>query len=141
MRIHAAAVRLAVAAIIGSAMPPGAASAQTKPDVPATAPSGSAAGGGTGTAAGGEAQQDFTIVNSTGHTVTALNVSPSDEDSWGENILGDDRLGNGESAQITFPRGETQCGWDIRATYDDSGTTDVRSVNLCEVATVTLTAQ
>ena len=69
-----------------------------------------------------------------------LNVSPSNENSWGPDILGRDTLANGESAQITFPHGETACNFDIKATYDDGDTTDARGVNLCQVATVTLTA-
>lgn len=97
-------------------------------------------GAGGGEAAGGQAQQNFTINNNTGHVLTTLNVSPSNEDQWGPDILGRDVLANGESAEITFARGETQCQWDIRATYDDGGTTDARGVNLCEVATVDLTA-
>ena len=44
-----------------------------------------------------------------------------------------------ESAAITFDRSETQCMFDIKATYDDGDTTDMRGVNLCRVATVTLT--
>ena len=72
--------------------------------------------------------------------LTTLNVSASNENSWGEDILGRDVLANGETAEISFERGETQCQWDIRATYDDGGTTDARGVNLCEVATVNLTA-
>ncbi|MGQ0590131.1 MAG: hypothetical protein ACT4N8_11480 [Sphingosinicella sp.] len=97
-------------------------------------------GEGGGEAAGGQAQQNFTINNNTGHVLTTLNVSPSNEDEWGPDILGRDVLANGESAEISFARGETQCQWDIRATYDDGGTTDARGVNLCEVATVDLTA-
>jgi hypothetical protein len=109
------------------------------PAAPA-APAGNATGGEGatgGTTAG--AQQNFTITNNTGHTVVTLNVSPSNENAWGPDILGRDTLANGESAQITFERGDTQCQWDIRATYDDGDTTDMRGVNLCEVATVTLT--
>ena len=87
----------------------------------------------------GQARQNFTVVNRTGYTVVTLNVSPSTENSWGPDILGRDVLANGESAEITFDRGETQCMWDIRATYDDGDTTDMRGVNLCSVATVTLT--
>ena len=106
------------------------------------APATPAAGGNTagGEAAPGQARQNFTINNQTGHVLTTLNVSPSNEDSWGPDILGRDVLANGESAEITFERGETQCQWDIRGTYDDGGTTDARGVNLCEVATVNLTA-
>jgi len=114
---------------------------------PAAPAAGNTAGGEGGQAAapaeGGADQtnQNFTINNQTGHTVVTLNVSPSNEDSWGPDILGRDTLANGESAQITFPRAETQCQWDIKATYDDGDTTDERGVNLCEVATVNLTAQ
>ena len=87
------------------------------------------------------AQQDFTLVNNTGHTVMTLNVSPSDSNEWGPDILGQDVLANGQSAQISFERGQEQCLWDLRATYDDGDTTDSRGVNLCELTTVTLTAE
>jgi len=98
-----------------------------------------AAGGEEGGAATPAGQQNFTLVNNTGHTVVTLNVSASNQNSWGEDILGRDTLANGESAAITFDRSETQCMFDIRATYDDGDTTDARGVNLCTLTTVTLT--
>jgi hypothetical protein len=110
------------------------------PAAPAAPAGGNTAGGDTGAAPAGGAQQNFTIVNNTGHTVVTLNVSPSSENSWGPDILGRDTLANGESASITFPHSETACNFDIKATYDDNDTTDARGVNLCQVATVTLTA-
>ena len=137
MRLRGAAFLLTLTATLGWAALPGATLAQTAPTPPA---GGKTEVGDPDVAARGQAQQDFTIVNSTGHNVVALNVSPSNEDSWGPDILGGEKLGNGESAQITFDRGETECKWDIRATYDDGDATDVRDVNLCEVVTVTLTA-
>lgn len=91
--------------------------------------------------AGDQTNQNFTLNNQTGHVVVTLNVSPSNENSWGPDILGRDVLANGESAEITFPRAETQCLWDIKATYDDGDTTDERGVNLCELTTVNLTAE
>jgi hypothetical protein len=105
-------------------------------------PAGNEAAGGEEAAApaGDQTNQNFTLNNNTGHIVVTLNVSPSNEDQWGPDILGRDVLANGESAQITFPRGEEQCQWDIRATYDDGDTTDARGVNLCELTTVNLTA-
>ena len=83
-------------------------------------------------------EQDFRIINRTGHTVMTLNVSPSDETAWGPDILGVDVLANGESADISFDRDEDRCLWDIRVTYDDGDTGDWRQVNLCETTTVTL---
>ncbi|MGQ0588470.1 MAG: hypothetical protein ACT4N8_02905 [Sphingosinicella sp.] len=113
---------------------------------PQQATGGGAPGGGAAQGSGapnaevqGEARQNFTVNNNTGHIVVTLNVSPSDEDSWGPDILGRDVLADGESAEVTFSRGESQCLWDIRATYDDGDTTDIRGVNLCQIAVVNLT--
>jgi hypothetical protein len=89
----------------------------------------------------GAANQDFTLVNNTGHTVMTLNVSPSDSNQWGPDILGQNVLPNGQSAQVSFERGQDQCEWDIRATYDDGDTTDARGANLCQISTVTLTGE
>lgn len=83
-------------------------------------------------------QQDFTIVNNTGHVVVTLNVSPSRETRWGPDILGREVLANGEQAQVTFDRDESICLWDIRVTYDDGDTGDWRQVNLCETSEITL---
>ena len=108
---------------------------------PAAPAGGNTASGGEAPApAGDQTNQNFTLNNQTGHVVVTLNVSPTGDDQWGPDILGRDVLANGESAQISFPRGETQCQWDIRATYDDGDTTDARGVNLCELTTVNLTA-
>ena len=85
------------------------------------------------------AAQDFTIHNRTGHTVMTLNVSPSASNEWGPDILGQDVLANGESAEITFDRGEDHCMWDIRVTYDDGDTGDWRGINLCETTDINLT--
>lgn len=86
----------------------------------------------------GQARQNFTVVNQTGHTVMRLNVSASNDNNWGPDILGSQVLPNGQSADVTFGRNESSCLWDLRATYDDGGTTDMRQINLCEVATVNL---
>ncbi len=125
------------AATTNNAAAPAAANtaAPAAPAAPANAAGGEE--GAAAPAAGGN--QNFTLVNNTGHTVVTLNVSASNENSWGEDILGRDTLANGESAAITFPHGETECNFDIRATYDDGATTDARGVNLCTLTTVTLT--
>lgn len=117
-----------------------AASNETNAAAPAAPAENAAANEAAPAAAEGGAQQDFTLVNNTGHTVMTLNVSPSDSDQWGPDILGQDVLANGQSATVSFERGQDQCNWDLRATYDDGDTTDSRGVNLCEVSTVTLTA-
>lgn len=86
-------------------------------------------------------RRDFTIVNSTGQAVTRLDVSPPNENRWGEDILARDMLGDGESARIGFARGEAQCRWDMRVTYRNGETGEWRGIDLCETATVTLVAE
>ena len=90
-------------------------------------------------AAEGGAQQDFTLVNNTGRTLMTLNVSANDQNEWGPDILGSETVPNGGSGQVAFTRGQDQCLWDLRATFDDGQTGDWRGVNLCETTTVTLT--
>jgi hypothetical protein len=86
------------------------------------------------------AQQDFTVTNRTGHVIMTLNVSPTSSSQWGPDILGQDVLGDGESAEISFDRNEDQCVWDIRVTYDDGTHNDERGINLCEITEFTFTA-
>ena len=85
------------------------------------------------------AAQDFNIVNNTGRTVMTLNVSANDSNEWGPDILGTATIPNGGSGTVSFARGQEQCLWDLRATFDDGQTGDWRAVNLCETSTVTLT--
>jgi hypothetical protein len=87
------------------------------------------------------ARQNFSVVNRTGNTVLTLNVSPTSQDEWGEDILGTQVLEAGQTAQVTFDRAETQCNYDLRATYDDGDTTDMRNINLCQIGTVNLVAE
>ncbi len=87
------------------------------------------------------AQQDFSVVNRTGHVVVQLNVSPSSETRWGPDILGREVLANGETAQVSFDRTDSICMWDIRVTYSDGDTGDWRQINLCEVGEVTLNGE
>lgn len=83
-------------------------------------------------------KQDFTIINNTGFVVVTLNVSRSGENRWGPDLLDSEVMANNEQAEVSFDNAEDQCLWDIRVTYDDGDTGDMREVDLCEVSTVTL---
>ena len=85
------------------------------------------------------AQQDFTIHNRSGYVIMTLNVSPNSSNQWGPDILGREVLANGESTEISFDRNEDECVWDIRATYEDGDTSDLRGINLCETTDLTFT--
>ena len=118
--------------------------AETNTPAPAPAANEAAAegeGGGAPTTTVGTARQNFSVVNATGHVVVTLNVSPTTENEWGPDILGSHVLQTGQSGQVVFDRAESQCNYDIRVTYDDNDTSEMRNINLCQVGTVNLVDQ
>ncbi|HEX7317694.1 MAG TPA: hypothetical protein VF297_27575 [Pyrinomonadaceae bacterium] len=56
----------------------------------------------------------FTLVNLTGATLRAVNVSPSESAGWEENVLDGVELADGESIEIRFSPEERGAAWDIR---------------------------
>lgn len=70
-----------------------------------------------------------------------LYVSPSNDEEWGEDILGQDVLGDDESADITFTRGEASCNWDLKIVDEDEDEVTWTSLNLRTANEVTLRYQ
>jgi hypothetical protein len=84
-------------------------------------------------------QQNFALINRTGHQINELYVSPPASASWGRDILGEDVIPTGTRRNITLPQGIRLCIFDVRVVYADGTSGEVRGVNLCEVSNVTLT--
>jgi hypothetical protein len=107
---------------------------------PAANASNPAPSGNSAAPAGGESadatNQNFTIRNGTGQVINELYVSAVSSNNWEEDILGRDTLANGESAQITFERSETQCQWDLRVVFENGQSLEERGVNLCQTAEI-----
>lgn len=83
-------------------------------------------------------EQDFELINQTGDPLESLYVSPSDSNEWDEDVLGQDILNDGESANIHFSRQDTACKWDIKVRYPDGEEPIWYGINLCDVSSVTL---
>jgi len=81
---------------------------------------------------------DFTLVNSTKYTILELYVSPTNDDKWGEDVLGEDILKPGEKLDISFSRGETTCMWDLKIVDEDKDEVEWEKFNLCEASEITL---
>jgi len=86
-----------------------------------------------------DAKQDFKLVNKTGYELKALYVAPSKSDEWGDDILGQDVLSDGQAVNVHFnPRVKT-CKWDLRVTYTDDNSNAVWSdIDLCSVEKITI---
>ena len=84
------------------------------------------------------AAQDFVIVNDTGRTLMTLNVSPTGEEEWGPDLLGEQVMEEGVTATVTFDVDDGRCLWDLRASFEDGAVGDWRAIDLCEISTITL---
>ena len=79
----------------------------------------------------------FTLINDSSHTIVEMNVSPVDEETWGENILTVDAVEPGMSGDITIADGLDVCDYDLRFVTDE-GAEATKTQNLCEINTFTV---
>lgn len=79
----------------------------------------------------------FTLVNDSSHTIVEMNVSPVDEENWGENILTVDAVEPGMSGDVTIADGLDVCDYDLRFVTDE-GAEATKEQNLCEINTFTI---
>ena len=71
--------------------------------------------------AGGGQGYYVDVTNATGYTMLFLQVSPVTSDSWGQDLLGEDVLGPGETTRVTLT-GYASPMFDIRLTDVDGDT-------------------
>jgi hypothetical protein len=82
--------------------------------------------------------QDFSLVNKTGVVITHVLVSPHEEKSWGEDIMGKDVLGDDEKVDIKFHRSEDAEYWDLKIVDKDGHEIVWENLNLLKISKVTL---
>jgi hypothetical protein len=86
-----------------------------------------------------DAKQDFKLVNKTGYELKALYVAPSKSDQWGDDVLGQDVLSDGQAVNIHFSPTVKTCKWDLKVTYTDDDSNAVWSeIDLCTVEKITI---
>ncbi|MFP4365189.1 MAG: hypothetical protein ACLFR1_15105 [Spirochaetia bacterium] len=82
----------------------------------------------------------ITVINDTGYDIYYLYISPEEDESWGEDILGSNTiLENGNRVSINLSS-ET-CNYDIYAIDEDSDDYYIRSINLCDEHSIRLTLE
>lgn len=83
--------------------------------------------------------EDFTLHNHTVHVIKSLAVSPTGENRWSEDILGQDILDDHTDLIVKFPREDGTCKWDVRVEFRNGTTAQVRNVDLCSGRDVFIT--
>ncbi|MBI9106775.1 MAG: hypothetical protein JEZ04_08515 [Spirochaetales bacterium] len=85
------------------------------------------------------AAESITVINKTGYDIYYLNISPDSTDDWGEDLLGDEVLMNGESVKISLDSLGDTCILDIQAIDEDDDSYIKWDFNSCEKGKVVLT--
>ncbi len=83
-------------------------------------------------------EQDFTLVNATGHAITAVYVSPSAAHDWQEDILGQDKLADGQTATIKFSPTAKAAKWDIKVVDEEKKEVEWKDFDLAKINKITL---
>jgi hypothetical protein len=79
------------------------------------------------------------VINKTGETMMKFQASNRDSRSWEEDILGRAVLNSGQAVNININDGTGYCVFDFRATFRSGAQVVRRNVNVCKVASWTIT--
>lgn len=94
--------------------------------------------GGNPRSGGGTEQGDpsFVIVNQAASPINELYASPTSDDNWGQDRLGQNIVRARGRQNIRLPRGE--CQYDLRVVWQDGRSEERRDVNLCDMRELTV---
>ncbi|WP_375280736.1 hypothetical protein [Pseudooctadecabacter sp.] len=82
------------------------------------------------------ANKNVLIVNNTGRTIWRFYGSPTNVNSWEEDILGADILPAGQRVNVNFADGRSVCSYDMKAEFQDGTSIVKNNINVCAVSTV-----
>ncbi|MGA1530314.1 MAG: argininosuccinate lyase [Kiritimatiellia bacterium] len=81
---------------------------------------------------------DFELANETGVDIYEIYISPSEMDEWGDDILEDDILEDGDVLDVSFDPYEESELWDIMVVDGDGNAIYWTGLDLTTISTVTL---
>lgn len=79
----------------------------------------------------------FRLTNRKSRSIHYFYVSPTNVDSWEEDILGRDTLSPGESIRVSIDDGRGSCLYDFKAVFSDGSTSTDYDVNICDLSAYT----
>lgn len=82
--------------------------------------------------------QDFTLHNKTGKEIKEIYIAPHADDEWGEDVMGDDVLEDGDEVEIEFDPKEEAESWDMRVVFRDGKATVWTKLMLNDITDITL---
>lgn len=83
---------------------------------------------------------EFTLTNESSYTLTYFYASPSDDDSWGEDLLSEvGVLESGYEGTVFIGDGSDQCLYDFRFETAEGPELEVAAIDICALDSYTLT--
>lgn len=79
--------------------------------------------------------QRVTLLHAHGRPVREVYLSPVQESDWGDNLLADRPLANGERRELARDAG---CAADLRIVFDNGNAEEARNINICTRSEITL---
>lgn len=82
----------------------------------------------------------ISVINNSGKEMTAIYISPPDQDDWGENEL-DEAVADRSKVDFSWDQddyggSDAGCIFDVRAEYSDGKSTDLEKMDLCKEASL-----
>lgn len=78
------------------------------------------------------------IVNKTDYSIVEFYASSVGQDTWEENILGDDEVPPGGNVNVNIDDGTGYCKYDLKVVFSDGDEVVKNAMNVCEVGTFTI---
>jgi hypothetical protein len=83
---------------------------------------------------------EFTLINDSSYSLHYFYTTPSNEDSWGEDLLGETgTLEPGYQGTVFIGDGSDQCVYDFRFETAEGHVLEVPEIDICELSSYTLT--
>jgi hypothetical protein len=83
---------------------------------------------------------EFTLINESSQSLHYFYTTPSNEESWGDDLLGETgTLEPGYEGTVFIGDGSDQCLYDFRFETAEGALLEVAEVDICELASYTLT--
>lgn len=93
-----------------------------------------------GTASAMAQTVEFTLINNSSQSLHFFYTTPSNENTWGEDLLGETgTLESGMEGTVTIGDGSDQCLYDFRFETGEGATLEVAAVDICALDSYTLT--
>lgn len=82
--------------------------------------------------------QTYTVLNSSGMTITGVSLSPNDANTWGLDLNTTGNVMMDKSFEFTQPLDRTNCVYDVRYMDESGRYYYVQDVDLCSSTSITL---